>query len=63
MPEALVYEVEKVLHPLLTGMEGTSLCVPKSKSEADQAVAIARGVDGVKSVKNDIQVTSAVSSR
>ena len=28
----------------------------KSKAEADQAVAIARGVDHVKSVKNEIQV-------
>ena len=34
----------------------------KSKAEANQAVAIARKVPDVKSVKNDIQVTAAVSS-
>jgi len=29
----VILEVERALHPLLTGMEGTSLCVPKSKSQ------------------------------
>jgi len=31
----VILEVERALHPLLTGMEGTALCVPKAKSEAE----------------------------
>ena len=34
----------------------------KSKAEVDQALAIARGVDGVKSVKNDIKVGATAAS-
>jgi tetratricopeptide (TPR) repeat protein len=30
----VILEVEALLHPLLTGMEGVSLCVPKSEGEA-----------------------------
>jgi tetratricopeptide (TPR) repeat protein len=31
----VILEVERALVPLLTGMEGTSLCVPKSKSQEE----------------------------